>query len=221
MSMNNINERLVFDNACQALLRAFPEQPNILNIAILTQASLRFENLLVANQTLYKFNVLEQQTVNTNLEDRLRLQDAFVISSIKICTGTPSSSTDNTFLPDTYPNPVKYGVNAAPLGAFWNATNLEITVNNAVILPKWDVYRHYNSPETQQTAALGAGSPGDQDRGSFDGWYAMEPNVTLIGSKNSILQLIMKGAGLSSVLANSRAIIMVRGVLAQNVTSVS
>lgn len=219
---NNLDQRLVFDNAKSAIIKAFDGNPNVLQTAILTQASMRLELALVANQTLYSFRVLDQGTANTfNTEVRLNLQDAFVISAIKVCTGAPTGTTDNTFLPDSYGNPIKYGANATPLQAFWNAAYLNISVNNNIILPAWDLYRHYNAPETQQTAALGAGSPMDQDRGSFDGWYPMEPNVTLIGSKNSILNLIFRGPGLSSVLANSRAIILLRGVLAQNVTPVS
>lgn len=218
--MNNLDARMVFENAKAALMKAFPNVPNLLQVVKLTQGSLRFEQPLVVGNTIYTFPVLDNQAVFSNLEDRLKLQDSFVVSQIKISTGAPASSTDNTFLPDSYPNPVKYGANATPLNAFWNA-NLQITVNNDIITPKWDLYRHYNAPETQQTAAVGAGSPQDQDRGAFDGWYAVEPNIVLIGSKDTNLQILLKGAGLSSILTNSRAIIQVRGVLAQNSTVVS
>jgi hypothetical protein len=217
--MNGLEARMVFENAKIALEKAFPNT-NILKVVKLTQGSLRFEQLLVVGSTRYQFNVLDNQAIISNTEDRLKLQDSFVISAIKICTGAPSSSTDNTFLPDSYPNPIKYGANAAPLGAFWNA-NLEISVNNDIITPKWDLYRHYNAPETQQTAALGAGSPQDQDRGAFDGWYPVEPNIVMIGQKDTQLSINLKGAGLTAVQANSRAIVMVRGVLAQNSTVVS
>lgn len=221
--MNNFDARMVYENSVQALLKAFPPKPgtpNVLEVAKLTQGNLRFEQLLATGQTQYSFNVLDNQNIVSNMEDRLLLQDSFVVSQMKICTGAPSSSTDNTFMPDSYPNPIKYGANATPLNAFWNA-NLQIAVNNDIILPKWDVYRHYNAPETQQTAALGAGSPQDQDRGAFDGWYPVEPNIILIGSKNTTFNIIFKGPGLTAVQANSRGIIMVRGVLAQNSTVVS
>lgn len=220
LAINNMDARMVYDNAKAALVKAFGT-PKILEVVKLTQGTLRFEQPLVAGQTMINFPILDNQAVFSNTEDRLLLQDSFVISSIKIATAAPASAVDNTFLLDSYPNTVKYGANAAPLGAFWNATNLQIAVNNDIILPKWDVFRHFNSPETQQTAALGAGSPGDQDRGGFDGWYAMEPNVVLIGQKNTTFQILYKGAGLATVQANSRAVIMVRGVLAQNSTVVS
>lgn len=224
---NNIDQRLVFANAKEALIKAFGGDQSVLQTAILTQGSLRLEQSLVIGQTLYSFNVLDQGTANaTNMENKLRLQDAFVISAMKICIGAPGSATDNTFLPDSYPNQIKYGAaTAAALQAFWNAGNLQITVNNSVVLPVWDIYRHYNANQTQQTAALGAASPMDQDRGSDDGWYPVEPNISLIGSKNSVLNILLKGAGLTAVndVAGiaSRAIIMLRGVLAQNVTVVS
>ena len=221
LSMNGIEARMVFENSKAALVKAFQNNARILEVVKLTQGTLRFEQPLVAGQTVINFPVLDNQNIFSNTEDRLLLQDSFIISAIKIATAAPGSSTDNTFLLDSYPNPVKYGVNAAPLGAFWNATNLQIAVNNDIILPKWDVLRHFNAPETQQTAALGAGSPSDQDRGAFDGWYPVEPNVVLIGSKNTTLQILYKGNGLTTVQANSRAVIMVRGVLAQNSTIVS
>lgn len=222
LSMNGIEARMGYENSVRAMAKAFGTTADkILSVIKLTQGSLRFEQGLVAGQTLYTFPVLDNQTIFSNMEDRLKLQDSFVINSLFVGVGAPSSATDNTFLPDTYANQLKYGANAAPLQALWNAGNLEIAVNNDIITPKWDLYRHYNAAETQQTAALGAGSPMDQDRGSFDGWYPMEPNVVLVGQKDTRIQIILKGAGITSVQANSRIIIMVRGYLAQNSTVVS
>lgn len=220
LASNNFDLRMVYENAKEALVKAFGTN-RILEVCKLTQGSLRFEVPLVAGQTLYNFNVLDNQVVNFNTEDRLKLQDSFVISSIFIGTAAPSSATDNTFLPDTYANTQKYGANGPALQAWWNAGNLQMSVNNDIIIPKWDLWRHYNASETQQTAALGAGAPMDQDRGGFDGWYAVEPNVVMIGQKDTQLNVILKGAGLATVQANSRGIIMVRGVLAQNSTVVS
>jgi len=222
MNVSNFDQRIVFSNARAAIVAAFGGDESVLQTAILTQGDLRFEQFLVAGNTQYTFETLNQASANTtNMEDRLRLQDAFVISAIKIGTGAPSSSTDNTFMIDSYPNTQKYGANAAPLYAFWNAGLLSISVNNSIILPKWSVYRHYNAAQTQQTAALGANSPGDQDAGATDGWFPVEPNISLIGQKNSQMFINLKGAGLTTIQANSRAIIMVRGVLAQNLTVVS
>lgn len=224
MNLSNFDQRLVFDNAKTAIVKAFDGNEAVLQTAILTQGDMRLEQPLVAGNTLYTFPVLDQANANaTNMEDRLRLQDAFVISAIKIGTAAPASSTDNTFMIDSYPNTQKYTAAgaAAALYAIWNAGLLSISVNNQTILPKWSLYRHYNAPETQQTAALGANSPQDQDEGSVDGWFPMEPNVALIGQKNSILYVTLKGAGLAAIQTNSRLVIMLRGVLGQNLTVVS
>lgn len=211
---------MVFDNAKVALQKAFPGVP-ITQTFKLTEGSLRFEAALVAAATQITFNPMVNQGTVFNTETRLVLQDSFVISQIKVCTGAPSEAVDNTFLPDSYPNQVKYGAApAAALGAFWNA-QLRIVVNNDVLVPNMDIYRFYNAPETQQTDALGAGSPGDQDRGSFDGWYPCEPNIVLIGSKNNEITIQFTGPGLADVLEHSRAIIMLRGIRAQNSTVVS
>lgn len=220
--MNNFDARMVYENSKLALIKAFPDvDPEKLMATVkLTQGALRFEQPLVTTSNAYNFPVLVNEAVFSNMEDRLRLQDSFIVSQIGIFLGAPASIADNAFLPDSYPSPVKYGANAAPANAFYNS-NLQITVNNDIILPKWDVMRHLNAPETQQTAALGAGSPQDQWRGAFDGFYPVEPNLVLIGSKSTQLQIFLKGAALSAVLANSRAIIIVRGVLAQNSTVVS
>lgn len=222
LGMNGIEARMGFDNSVRAIAKAFNTTvERILSVVKLTQGSLRFEQPLVVGQTLYTFPVLDNQAIFSNTEDRLKLQDSFVINSIFIGTGAPASAVDNTFLPDTYPNTVKYGANGPNLQAWWNAGNMEIAVNNDIITPKWDLFRHYNASQTQQTAALGAGAPMDQDRGSFDGWYPVEPNVVLVGQKDTRVQIILKGAGLATVQAHSRGIIMVRGYLAQNSTVVS
>lgn len=221
--MTGIEARMAYENSVRAMVKAFnvSSADELLAVIKLTQGSLRFEQPLVAGQTLYTFPTLDNQAIFSNLEDRLKLQDSFVVNSIFVGTGAPSSATDNTFLPDTYANPVKYGAAGPNLQAWWDAGNLQITVNNDIITPKWDLYRHYNANQTQQTAALGAGSPMDQERGAFDGWYPVEPNVVMIGQKDTQIQVMLKGAGLATVLANSRGIIMVRGYLAQNSTVVS
>jgi len=220
-AMTNFDARMVYENSKDALVKAFNGNQRILEVCKLTQGTLRFEVPLVAGQTLYTFNVLDNQALNFITEDRLKLQDSFVISSIFVGTAAPSSAADNTFLPDTYANTQKYGANGPALQAWWNAGNLQLSVNNDILVPKWDLFRHYNAAETQQTAALGAASPMDQDRGAFDGFYPCEPNIVMIGQKDTQLQVILKGAGLATVQAFSRGVIIVRGVLAQNSTVVS
>lgn len=220
--MNNIDARLVYENSRKALNKAFPglKGNDIAEICKLTQSTYRLEQPLVAGNTLYQFPVLANQEIFANTEKRLLQQDSAVIYQIGIFAGAPVSAVDAAFIPDTYNSPLKYGVNAPPLLSLWNGSNFSIAVNNDILVPNWDVMKHYNAPETQQTAALGAGSPQDQFRGGFDGFEAMEPNVVLIGSKNNVIQLNLS-VGIATVQAFSRAIVILRCITAQNSSVVS
>jgi hypothetical protein len=220
--MDNISARMVYENAREAVRAAFKNVPNILQIAKLTQGSLRVSQAMVVGQTLYQFPILvnETQLGIFNTEQRLNLQDSFVVSQMGIFVSNPASSLDAAYRLMSYPNPVAFGAGpAAALQALYNGT-IKLTVDNNVLIPIWDVDRHLYQPETQQTAALGAGSPNDEISGQHSSFYPVEPNVVFIGSKNNVLQLQLP-VGLTSILANSRIEILFRGVLAQNTTSVN
>lgn len=213
--MNTQAARMVYENARLALSKAFPGA-NV-NQFKCTQSFLRLELALSTAQTRYQFQILNQTSGSQfNTEQRLNLQDSFVISSLGVFLGKPSSSTDTTFELDTYANTVKY-TNAAAMNAIYNGT-LQVAVNNDVIVPAWDVQRHFYRPQTQLTGATN--SPLDQKRLAEDGFYAVEPNVTAIGSKNTVITINL-AAALSAVDASSRVIVYLRGVLAQNSTVVS
>jgi hypothetical protein len=220
--MNNIEARMVYENARTALNKAFPglKGADIASVCKLTQSTYRFEQPLVAGNALYQFPVLVNQELFSNTEKRLLQQDSAVIYQVGIFAGAPASATDAAFIPDTYNSPVKYGANAATLLPLWNGSNLSIAVNNDILVPNWDVMKHFVAPITQQSAALGAGSPQDQFRGGFDGFEAMEPNVVMIGSKNNVIQLNL-AVGLATVKEFSRVIVMVRCITAQNSSVVS
>jgi hypothetical protein len=218
--MTNVDARLVYENAKVALRKAFSDVPNIAEICKLTQSTYRLEQPLVAGNTQYQFPVLVNEQVFSNTEKRLLQQDSAVVYSMGIFVGAPASSTDTAWLPDTYNSPVKYGANAAPLASVWNGSNLSIAVNNDILTPNWDIWKHFYAPETQQTAALASGFPQDENRGAFDGFYPMEPNIVLIGSKNNVIQISLP-VGLTAVKANSRLVIILRAITAQNSTVVS
>lgn len=215
LGMNTQAARMVYENSLRALANAFPGQD--VRQFKCTQSFLRLELALSTSITRYQFQILNQTAGSQfNTEQRLNLQDSFVISSMGIFLGKPSSSTDTTFELQTYANTVTF-TNAAAMNAIYNGT-LQIAVNNDVIVPAWDAQRHFYRPQTQLTAA--ANSPLDQKRLAEDGFYAVEPNVTAIGSKNTVITLNLPAA-LSAVDANSRVIVYLRGVLAQNSTVVS
>jgi hypothetical protein len=218
---NGIEARMVYDNARDAINRAYPEIPNAAGRFKLTMSDLRFEQAVVAGQTLYTFPILQTDTslgiFNTEL--RLKLQDTFVISQIAYFIGLPTSATDTAWEPDTFPNPFRYGANAVAMKSLYNG-NIKLTINNDVVIYNWHLMRHWYSPETQQTAAAGAGSPIDQKRLSVDSFTPMEPTISLIGSKDNLLQIFLNAAP-ATFSANTRMIVWVRGVNAQNSTVVS
>jgi hypothetical protein len=187
----------------------------------LTQQTLRLEQPLTTS-TLYTFpilnNIQNQSSGQFNTEIRLPQQDTFVPTHIGIFLGLPGSTSDTTFLPKTYPNPFIF-TNATQMQAIYSGV-LKIMVNNVQYTNNWDLYRHWKTNQTQQTAALGAGSPEDQWDGSEDGWYPMQPFVMMIGSQNLVINIQLPAAP-TAVDANSRLILMMRGVNAQNSTVVN
>lgn len=223
--------RMIFENAKASFIRAFAKEvpggnpdlsigQKIVATCKLTQGYYRLEQPLVAGATLYTFPVLSNQDTFSNLEKRLILQDSAVVYQIAVLLGAPASDVDAKFIPDTYPNPVKYPANFADMQAIYNGKMI-VTVNSDILIKDWDLLRHYNANQTQQTAAIGAGSPIDQNRGSFDGFDAMEPNYTMIGTKDNSITIQLPPGGVATVQAFSRIIIFIRAIVAQNSTSVS
>lgn len=192
----------------------------------LSQSEIRLEVGLNATNNNFKFGMTVNQqnssNVQFNTEKRLEMQDSFVANEYGIYIGQPSSQTDTLWQLHTYPNPVDFA--AADLaslnGTFYSHGALRMTCNNDVIMPYRGLFNHKYVPQTQATAAIGAGSPQDQIRGAEDGMITDEPNILLIGSKGYIPEIILP-VNMASVAANMRAVLIFRGVLAQNSTSVS
>lgn len=207
--------RLVYKNAQQALLKARINPAN----AILSQSYLRFENFLSTTKTSYDFGVLNNQTISGQAqaptEQRLNLQDAFYISEIMVYIGKASSTTDSSYKLQTYPSPTVFTTGAASLYTLYNGV-LSLTVNNRQIVPNSDLTKFLQIPQTQATGA--ANSPVDQFDGNFG--VVVEPNLVLIGQKNSLFNVTIPSA-FTTLDANTKIVILVRGVLAQNVTTVS
>jgi len=207
--------RLVYKNAQDALVRAGVNPQS----AVLSQSYLRFENTLSTTKTSYDFGVLNNQSISGSTqfptEQRLNLQDAFYISEIMVYIGKASSTTDATYVLKTYPSGQVFTTGATSLYGLYNGI-LSLTVNNRQIVPASDLTKFLQIPQTQQTGA--ANSPADQ----FDGAWAnvVEPNLVLIGSKNSLFNITIPTA-FATLDANTRVVILCRGVLAQNVTVVS
>lgn len=218
--MDNINGRMIFDNSRRALKKAFADVPNLdTDLFKLTQSYVRLEQALVAGQTLYTFPVLANQGATFNTEQRLNLQDSLVISSIGVFLSLPTSATDAAYKLFAYPNFFFFAANAAPAQALYNG-RLNISVNNNTILPAWDLQRHWITTDVQQNAAVAAAVFQDKYNGSENGYFPCEPNLVLVGSKNYQVTIQLP-AGIATVSALSRVVIVFRGILAQNSTVVS
>jgi hypothetical protein len=192
----------------------------------LSQSELRLEVELNTTSNRFVFGLTPNQSNSTNVvfptEQRLNLQDSLVVSEYTIYVALPASRTATAFALHTYGNTQVFSAAQAAAidnGLYCNSW-LETRVNNDVIIPYRRLMNHWYKPQTQQTAALGAGSPGDQIRGAEDGFITQEPNLLLIGSKNYIPEIVMPGA-LASVAEFTRAILVYQGVLAQNSTVIN
>ena len=97
---------------------------------------------------------------------------------------------------------------------------MSVVINNRQILPSWDILRHLYVPQTQQDV-LAPTTKQDQNDATEFGYYPVEPNLVLVGSKNNVINLELPGA-ISVLEAGTapRIVVIMRGILAQNVTPV-
>lgn len=218
--MSAIGKRLAFQNAKNAITRAGLNP----GAAVLSQSYLRFEAPLSTTTATYTFDVLVNENTNPNnvTQQKLALQDAFVISELGIYLATSDGTTGDT-KPKlySYPSPTVFTTTTSAAAYTLYNGMLQLTVNQRTIVTAWDAYRHLYVPQTQNVVnATGGTAPQDQFEGNHAAMYPVEPNITLVGSKKNLLQLVLPGA-ISSVLSNSRVVVIARGILAQNVTPVN
>jgi|SRR5690606_11943644 len=191
-----------------------------------SQTEIRLEVGLTTNATQFKFALTGNQQNSSGLvfltENRLDLQDSFICNEYGVFVAQTSGQNDTAFKLRTYGNLDTFAAaDAAALDStFYSNGALRILCNKDVIMPYRGLFNHWYKPQTQQTAALGVGSPDDQIRGAEDGMITCEPNILLIGSKGYDISIDLK-TNLASAAANLRAVIIFRGILAQNSTPVS
>jgi hypothetical protein len=213
-----IGARLVFENA----KKFAAEQGYNVSQAVCTQSFVRSEVAMSTTQANYRIPVLGNDTQATvfNTESRLALQDVMVINEIGIFVALPSSGTDATFLLYSNANAGVFTTHAGAVSTLWNSS-FNVSVNNQVVIPNWDVYRHYFVPFAQNGVGVTAQTvfPKDSQDGSASGFYPTEPNFILNGAAN-IQAFITLPAAMATVATNSRIVVIWRGIKLQNVTSV-
>jgi hypothetical protein len=223
MSQSQIGSRLVFENAKTLINQLGYDASH----AVLTPSYLRSEVLLSTTAASYHVPVLVNDNQNgtpTVREQRLSLQDLFIVSNIQIVL-TSGSSTTGSAKSYTYPNLVAFSTGAAQLYTVYNGY-LNIQVNNQNVLPKWSMLQHLDIPQTQQNTnfnAATATSPAQYsiDQVSFDefGMVVCEPNLVLNGASNIQASIILPAAP-TTLDANTYVAVLWYGILAQNCTSV-
>ena len=213
-------QRLVYDNAKNLITNAGLS----VGQAVLSQSYIRSEVAMSTSTTSYQIPILVNSTgANTNFATNqlLQLQDAFVVSSIGIFVSIPATSTTTAFRLYTYPNTTAFST-AGAATALYNLYNgkMSVVVNNRQIVPAWDIYKHLYVPQTQQDV-LAPTTKQDQNDASEFGYYPVEPNIVLVGSKNNVISLELPGA-ISVLEAGTapRIVVIMKGILAQNSTSV-
>ena len=213
-------QRLIFDNAKNLVNNAGFSAGQ----AVLSQSYIRSEVAMSTTTTSYQIPILVNSVgagTNFATNNLLNLQDAFVVSSIGVFVASPAASTTTAFKLYTYPSAVDITTSGAA-AALYNLYNgkLSVVVNNRQIVPSWDLYRHLYVPQTQAAAASTATTIDQNDATEF-GYYPCEPNIVLVGSKNNVISLELPGA-ISTLQASTapRIVVIMRGILAQNVTPV-
>jgi hypothetical protein len=236
---NNISARESFRIAKDLLYNAFRNDPafahangdaqcrNWVNSRKLSQSEIRLEVELNATNNSYVFGLTANQQNSSNVifntENRLTMQDSLICNEYGFFVGNPSSQSATDWELKTYGNTQTFaaGTDANLLNTtLYGHGYFRMTCNNDVVMPYRGLFNHWYRAQTQQTAALGAASPADQIRGAEDGFITDEPNILLIGSKGYIPQIILPAA-MALTATNIRAVLLFKGVLAQNSTSVS
>lgn len=236
-------QRLAFQNAYNAIKAAGMNPAS----KILSQSYIRTEAPLTTSATSYKFDLLtteNSQPATYATQNKLNQQDVFVTSSLFFGLFVPvtSGGVDGTLM--TYP---KIGLESGGAGNFTTAQSLAalyayngfltLNVNQTTVIPSWDLFKHLKVPPVQlntvtaQAGGITSGGgayaltapqhlPFDATDGSEDGFYPVEPNIVISGSKKNNLQVILPAA-VSSIPTGARFVIIMRGILAQNASAIN
>jgi hypothetical protein len=221
-----VGQRLVFENASDMIRGAGYDPAR----AILTQSFIRSEAAMSTTTSSYNLPVIVTQNQGAsqfNTERRLQLTDVFVVSSLQVQAAKPSSATDAGYGLYNYGNTTVFSTGncAAAINGVYANGFLSMLIDNNQMLPAWDLDQHYRAPITQQNSVVyySAATPlllQDSRDGSNDGIQLVEPNFVLAGNFN--IQFTLNTiAGMSAVETNSRWIVRMRGILAQNCSKIS
>jgi hypothetical protein len=221
MASSNMGLRLVFENAKNLVNQIGYDTSS----AVITQSYLRSEFLLSTTTANYNVPITINDTRNgapTVREQRLNLQDLFVVNSITLFTTVGAATASNTGY-FTYNDLRTFTTttSATDLLSVYNG-KLSLVANNQQILPAWDLMKHYFVPQTQLGILPFTGAtvlPINQLNASEDTSFPVEPNIVLNGAANYQCQISLPVAP-AAVTANTYVCVKWNGLLLQNCTSV-
>src|SRR3984885_181632 len=200
----------------------YPNRGNV----ILSQSFLRSEIVLDTTRNTYQFGILNNQITNGqtqifNTEQRLTLQDIFYVAALGYYFNVQTDANQKYHLYTHPPGTIYNGSNTLTLDALWNA-ELSLNVNNRVIISAWDMWRHYETPQTQYpTYGTFVGTQqypvNDEHYGSQSGMFPCEPMWILNGAFDNVMNLTFNyGLATIGVSNGQRMVLIMRGILAQN-----
>lgn len=223
MQTNYVNSRLGFQVALELLAKLGYSVES----ANPTQSFVRSEVALSTAVANYHVPLIVNDLQNGSLfptEKRVELQDVFVPLEMGLFVSVPASATAGALKLYTYENPLVFstaGASAA-LTNLW-AGRFNMVVNNNQVLPAWDLWKHYKVQKTQQASAVGYSASTitqlDSIDGTTDGFYPVAPSFVMNGAAN-IQANITLPAAIGTIQSNSRLVVIFRGILLQNVTTV-
>lgn len=223
-TQNTATARMLYANALKLVVESNLD-PKVVK---LTQSDLVLEQALGAN-TVITFPVLNNVTAPSgtlfNTELRLTQQDSLICGAWGFFIMEPSSATDATFIAHTYPNPVSFPTTgeAAQLEILYNSY-AQVKVNNDVVFPAWHMSRNRLVPFAQRQAGAANANAiaNDMIDLSSDGFFPLEPNLVIVGSKGYVITLNQPAAFAAGTLGGfTRCRMHYRGLLAQNSTIIT
>lgn len=213
-----------------------------------TRSYLRSEILLQPTLSSYNFPILSNVSANNGptvpgtqpTEQRLKLQDVFFCNRMGFyyyCAITNGGNTEFRYILYTGPtvNFIQTGVDPVQMYAIWTTGQLQVTVNNDVLTPAWDMLQHLYIPQLQGDPSGGATNftaPGETAilsylngfTGDRDSLIIVEPNWVLNGGNDNEYVITfpqsLNTMGISSTIARFFMVLKLEGFLAQNCSSV-
>jgi len=230
LQINTISANFEVEQA-KGLLRQLAQRGEIKNFSetLLVPHTLRSEVQMTAAATSFHVPILVNDNITGNAfntENRLSLQDVFVVTAIGVFVAKPASSTDTNYDIFNYADPTVFTTAnvASSIKGFYKNAFLRYANNNRTVLPYWDLNRHYNAPITQTQTAPGYAANTQpvvaSQNGSVDGFYPVQPGIVYNGGGNIDCNVILKG-NLTAVESTQRLIVVHRGILLQNASGIS